>query len=222
MKHRFRRFRILIVFLCLSAYGRSQGFLVTADKPFQVDRVLDTGIIGRLNREGAPEMLSAKELEYLYWVNLMRQDPREFHLRYVVPFLQQFPEAVSDESRSLAPDMRGLPTLPLLSPSRDLYRASASHAGFLSRTGRISHSGEGGKDFRTRMAEAGVTSCAGEVIFEGKDDMLVALILLLIDHRVPGLGHRKSLLNPEFTRTGVAVHYSRDGRSVMVQDLSCK
>jgi uncharacterized protein YkwD len=167
-------------------------------------------------------MLSAKEFEYLYWVNLMRQNPPDFHQRYVVPFLQQFPEAVSEESRSLTPAMRSLSTLPLLSPSRGLYVVSSIHAGFLARTGRISHSGEGGKDFGARMAEAGVTSCAGEVIFEGKDDMLVALILLLIDHRVPGLGHRKSLLNPEFTRTGVAVHYSRDGRAVMVQDLSCK
>jgi hypothetical protein len=61
----------------------------------------------------------------------------------------------------------------------------------------------------------------GEVIFDGKDDMLVAVILLLIDHLVPGVGHRKALLNPAFTRTGAAVRFSREGRAVMVQDLSC-
>lgn len=199
-----------------------QGHVVTADKPFEVSRTLDTSILNPLIRAGVREYSTELELSYLYWVNRMRRNPAAFHKQYVQAYLKQFPEAVSEESRSLESDMQALTTLPPLVPVRSLYVASSIHAAFLARTGRLSHDGEGGKAFASRMEEAGVRSCAGEVIFDGKDDMLVGVILLLIDHRVPGVGHRKALLNPAFTRTGAAVRFSREGRAVMVQDLSCQ
>lgn len=207
---------------CLIAvHTRGQGHVVTADKAFEINRTVDTSISNMLGRYGVKEYASELEATYLYWVNLMRRNPSAFHKQYIQPYLKQFPEAISEESRSLEVEMSGLSALPPLVPARSLYIASSVHAAFLARTGRLSHDGEGGKAFGTRMEEAGVRSCAGEVIFDGKDDMLVAVILLLIDHRVPGVGHRKALLNPAFTRTGAAVGFSREGRAVMVQDLSC-
>ena len=195
--------------------------MITADKPFEANRLTDTSILNPLVRAGVKEYSTDLELSYLYWVNRMRRNPVAFHKDYVQPYLRQFPEAVSEESRSLEIEMTAITSLPPLVPVRSLHIASSIHAAFLARTGRLSHDGEGGKGFATRMEEAGVRSCAGEVIFDGKDDMLVAVILLLIDHRVPGVGHRKALLNPTFTRTGAAVRFSREGRAVMVQDLSC-
>jgi len=47
------------------------------------------------------------------------------------------------------------------------------------------------------------------------------LILLLIDHRVPGTGHRKALLDASFTKTGIGVSMSNDQRAIFVQILSC-
>lgn len=212
----------LIGICCLLAnVTLGQGHVVTADKPFEVSRTPDTSILNPLIRSGVREYSTELELSYLYWVNLMRRSPAAFHKQYVQAYLKQFPEAVSEESRSLESDMQALTSLPPLVPVRSLYVPSSIHAAFLARTGRLSHDGEGGKGFASRMEEAGVRSCAGEVIFDGKDDMLVGVILLLIDHRVPGVGHRKALLNPAFTRTGAAVRFSREGRAVMVQDLSC-
>jgi hypothetical protein len=214
---------VFILGLCcvLAVHTRGQGHVVTADKPFEISRTVDTSISNMLVRSGIKEYSNEQEATYLYWVNLMRRSPSAFHRQYVQPYLKQFPEAISDESRSLELDMLGLSALPPLVPVRSLYLPASLHAAFLARTGRLSHDGEGGKGFPTRMEEAGVRTCAGEVIFDGKDDMLVAVILLLIDHRVPGVGHRKALLNPAFTRTGAAVRFSREGRAVMVQDLSC-
>lgn len=213
---------VILGFCCLLAgLAKGQGHVITADKPFEINRTVDTSIISALTRAGAREYSSEQEMSYLYWVNIMRRNPPTFHKQFVQPYLKQFPEAICDESRSLEVEMLGLSALPPLVPARSLYIASSLHAAFLARTGRLSHDGEGGKGFPTRMEEAGVRTCAGEVIFDGKDDMLVAVILLLIDHRVPGVGHRKALLNPAFTRTGVAVRFTREGRAVMVQDLSC-
>lgn len=218
MKHSF----VVLGFCCLlGSLAKGQGHVITADKPFEINRTADTSVMNPLIRAGARGYSGEQEMSYLYWVNVMRRNPPAFHKQYIQPYLKQFPEAVCDESRSLEVEMLGLSPLPPLVPVRSLYLASSLHAAFLARTGRLSHDGEGGKGFPTRMEEAGVRSCAGEVIFDGKDDMLVAVILLLIDHRVPGVGHRKALLNPAFTRTGVAVRFSREGRAVMVQDLSC-
>ena len=205
----------------MGSLARAQGHVITEDKPFEINRITDTSVLNPLVRSGVREYSTELELTYLYWVNRMRKDPAAFHKQFVQAYLKQFPEAVSEESRSLEADMRALGPLPSLAPVRSLYVASSIHAAFLARTGRLSHDGEGGKGFASRMEEAGVRTCAGEVIFDGKDDMLVGLILLLIDHRVPGVGHRKALLNPAFTRTGAAVKFSRSGRAVMVQDLSC-
>jgi hypothetical protein len=214
---------VILLWLCclLSGLAYGQGHIITADRSFEINRAMDTGIVNVLVRAGAKEYSSVLELTYLYWVNVMRRNPSLFQRQYVQAYLKQFPEAISEESRSLEVEMSTLQALPPLVPIRSLYIASSLHAAFLARTGRLSHDGEGGKGFPTRMEEAGVRSCAGEVIFDGKDDMLVAVILLLIDHRVPGVGHRKALLNPAFTRTGAAVRFSREGRAVMVQDLSC-
>ena len=209
------------VFCLMGTLARAQGHVITEDKPFEVNRTMDTSVLNPLVRSGVREYSTELELTYLYWVNRMRKNPAAFHKQYVQAYLKQFPEAVSEESKSLEADMQALGPLPPLTPVRSLYVASSIHAAFVARTGRLSHDGEGGKGFATRMEEAGVRTCAGEVIFDGKDDMLVGLILLLIDHRVPGVGHRKALLNPAFTRTGAAVKFSRSGRAVMVQDLSC-
>jgi hypothetical protein len=202
--------------------GMSQGYIVTEDKPFEIGRDKDSSILQPFSRLTAYGGLSDLEKEYLYWVNRMRSNPRQFYREYVDPFIKQFPEAASEESRSLADDMKDLKQLPMVLPASTINLAAASHASFLAAAGRISHMGKGGMDFAARMKEIGVENCGGEVIFDGKDDVLIGLILLLIDHRVPGQGHRKALLNPEFTRTGIAIRFTKENRTVLVQDFSCK
>ena len=167
------------------------------------------------------ESLSGLEKEYAYWVNRMRQNPGKFGTEYIKPFLSQFPEAVSEESRSLMKEIAILPSLQILYPVSNINIAAANHAEYLATIGRISHDGRNGSTFQTRMKDAGVKICAGEVIFDGKEDILMGLILLLIDHGVPGLGHRKALLNPDFGQTGIAIRYTREKRAILVQDLAC-
>lgn len=217
MKHAF-----LTLTLSLTAFvTRSQGFLLTEDRLFIAERGKDSSVLGPISRSGNWKPLNFSEKEYLYWVNVMRVNPPRFYTRYVEAFLAQFPEARSEESETLGPHMIDLDSLPLLFPTKNLCNAAASHAAYLASRGEISHTGQGGRSFAWRMEEAGVKECAGEVIFQGKDDALVALILLLIDHGVPGVGHRKALLQASFTKTGVGVRIGIDQRAIFVQDLSC-
>lgn len=217
MKH-----TILGIFILLSVQSFSQGTVVLIDKPFLAQRGADTSILNALQREPSYNSLGKSGQELLYWVNLMRKNPVLFKDLYILPFLEQFPEAYSKESKTLLTQISGISALPQLSLSPLLTGTSQDHASYLAGKRVISHTGRGGKGFARRMAEAGVTKCAGENIFDGQDDALVVLILLLIDTGVPGAGHREALLNPEFNTTGIGVSPMDGKRMVFVQQFGCR
>jgi Cysteine-rich secretory protein family len=213
---------LFALLLLISVQGLAQGSVVMLDRPFQVDRKSDSGVLGRLERQTGYAQVHPRGKEVIYWINVLRKDPPAFHERYVRPFLQQFPEAGSPEAKSLARDLASIATLPELEISRVLVPAAQDHASFLAQKGTISHTGRAGKSFQKRMAEVGVEICAGENLFDGQDDALMSLILLLVDKGVPGTGHRLALLNPQFREIGVGISYMEKGRVVVVQQFSCK
>ena len=211
----------LCISLLLSINVFSQGTVVLNDKPFEAQRKPDTAVYNNLRRQPLFNSLDKSERELLYWVNLMRKDPMAFKSNYVLPFLDQFPEAQSSESKSLIRRLSSLPALSQLTLSPVLVGTAGDHANYLADKKVISHTGRGGKGFGARMAEAGVTGCGGENIFDGQDDGLMVLVLLLIDTGVPGTGHREALLNPEFTTTGIGVARMDSRRVVFVQQFGC-
>ena len=199
----------------------SQGTVVLNDKPFEAQRKKDTSVFNRLATQPLFNALDKSEKELLYWVNLMRKDPVAFKNNYVLPFLDQFPEAQSPESRSLIRRMSALSALSQLVLSPVLIGTAGDHANYLADKKIISHTGRGGKGFGARMSEAGVMGCGGENIFDGQDDGLMVLILLLIDTGVPGTGHREALLNAQFSTTGIGVARMDNRRVVFVQKFGC-
>lgn len=156
-----------------------------------------------------------------YWVNLLRRDPPSFWRSQVEPFLETFPEARSASSSSLQRDLLLSGALAPLRVSTRLSGTAKEHSMFLAQKQSLSHIGKNGKDFAARMKAAGITGCAGENIFDGENNPLVALILLLIDEGVPSMGHRKALLEPSFRTMGVGISF-RDQRSYMVQQFGCE
>jgi hypothetical protein len=212
---------MLFIFLLAAVDTLSQGTVVLNDKRFQAQRNVDTAVYNSLTSQALFNTLDKSEKELLYWVNLMRKDPMAFKNNYVLPFLEQFPEAQSPESKSLVKRMSVLPALSQLAISPVLVGTAGDHANYLADKKTISHTGRGGKGFGARMMDAGVSGCAGENIFDGQDDGLMVLILLLIDTGVPGTGHREALLNPQFTSTGIGVARMDNRRVVFVQQFGC-
>lgn len=213
---------LLVVSLFLSAVVIGQGTVLLMDKPFEAQRKADTSIYNRLVKDPQFKALNRSGRELLYWVNLMRKSPATFRENYILPFLEQFPEAHSAESKTLLRRMAGISSLPQLELSSKLVVTSIDHADYLAARKMISHTGRGGKGFQARMNEAGIVDCAGENIFDGQDDALMVLILLLIDTGVPGTGHREALLNPEFKTTGIGVSAMDSRRMVFVQQFGCR
>ena len=87
-----------------------------------------------------------------------------------------------------------------------LERAALQQAGYMAQRGRMSHTTGWGKDFRSRVRDNGISGVAGENIAEGRFDLDK-----LFDIWMHSPGHRRNMLDPDFSRFGLA--YVRDGRN---------
>lgn len=202
---------------------RGQGTVVLEEKEFVVNRTRDASLVRFLSGFPALSSLDSMELDSFYWINLLRKDPPAFSKAYVAPFVEQFSSLDAGYVRSLQQTLAETSPLPLLAPASVVQGEAERHARDLARKiGKLSHASSDGRSFAQRMAQAGIKGCGGENVFEGEEDALVALLLLLIDSGVPSLGHRNALLNPAFNIMGVGAEPSREGKVFLVQLFSCQ
>ena len=211
----------LLLLICSSVFG--QGSIAMQDKPFAYSRQKDRSIDSFLQRQPHYHTLDSNQKEMFYWVNLFRKDPRRFKEVQLAAFLRQYPETRNSSANSLIRDLSVQKPLPLLSPDSLLNSLAVFHClDMASNIGGLSHASSKGKSFETRMTEAGIQRCAAENLLYGGRDVLKGLILLLIDHGVPGYGHRKTLLDATYTKMGVGILTPTDHTGTyMTQLFSC-
>ncbi|HUX83632.1 MAG TPA: CAP domain-containing protein [Chitinophagaceae bacterium] len=167
--------------------------------------------------------LSPEETQVLQYTNELRANPRQFFRKYVLDYSKSDPRIDPSYIRSLKSDLSHLDSLPLFAPTRGLEQVARFMSRDLARSGgrRLSHVSSGGLTFEARMSRV-QTSCAGENLYSGTNRTALQMVLdLLIDWRVPDLGHRKNLLNPNFDRIGISISpWGKDG-AVLATDFSC-
>lgn len=215
---------LVIIFLLLlgslSFSAHAQGSIVLKDKDFSYTIPKDTSIWNQLNASALFKSLDSITQDFYYWVNLFRKNPSRFYQKEVMAFLRQFPEANTIEARSLETDLSHAKQLPFLLPDEGLLKMSKTHSIDLAgRGGIISHVSADGKDFQKRFIAAGFYRRGAENIFYGSPDALEALIILLLDHRVPDKGHRINLLDPHFNLMGASFSPVSPGKVVVVQEF---
>ena len=204
--------------------GHSQAQVTIPDKPFSISVEKISSIKEPLCSDAHYMSWTELERDFFYWVNHLRSNPSLFAQQIVIKYLQQFQEMESSSSRDLLRELNSLEPLPLLIPDAKLSSAAKTHGMDLVKTGRsLSHTGSKGRDFTSRMRAIGNLKCASENLYEGRAVALEALIILLIDHGVPGFGHRKAILKPYFSRMGCSVVQRPDqGPFIFVQIFSCQ
>ena len=87
-----------------------------------------------------------------------------------------------------------------------LERAALQQAGYMARAGRMAHTTGRGKDFASRMRDNGVEGAAAENVAVGRMDMGK-----LFDMWMNSTGHRRNMLDPRFSRFGLAYVRAGDG-----------
>jgi hypothetical protein len=213
----------LVLSSILPAFG--QGSFLMTDKPFVHRPAEDSVLRLSLEKSNAYLKLRQEEREFFFWVNVLRKNPSAFSRNYLLPFMAQFPELYGQDSKSLEEDLNNSNALEAFQPDATLNRTARSHATDLAEHQKpLSHYSTRGESFAVRMEMAGIRTCAGENLYDGRNEPLKALLMLLIDHGLPGHGHRKALLRPDFRKMGVAVvpRPEQAGMTVLVQDFACQ
>jgi uncharacterized protein YkwD len=67
----------------------------------------------------------------------------------------------------------------------------------------------------------GIKYCAAENISLSSQSILLSTVLLYLDIGLPGLGHRKALLDPNLKEIGVGSALYPTGQYFLVQDFAC-
>jgi len=213
----------LLYLVLLPLFGSSQiSTIWLKDKTVPVPKTVDSTILHWNAQEPGYSKLSEPVKQWFYWTNYARKNPRQFWDSAVAPIIKAFPELSGKYSASLKEELFKGETLPLFSLNPILIRTAQSHATDIAiSNNKPSHSSSNGDDFAFRMKKAGIIHCAAENISLGNHSILLSLVLLFLDIDLPALGHRKNLLNPNFSDLGIGVSVLKDGSLFSVQDFSC-
>jgi uncharacterized protein YkwD len=92
-------------------------------------------------------------------------------------------------------------------PDPALEKAAMQQARYMAETGRMAHTTGRGRDFSTRMRQNGVEGPAAENIAHGR--MEVAKVFQMWVDSPP---HRRNMLDPRFSRYGLASAADAEGR----------
>ena len=214
----------LLLLLFLLPFGVvAQSQFSLQDKRFTPSLSIDQDLMEYVSEQIKGKGLTDEEKRFFYWSNFLRQYPKRFNQEIIDAFLKEFPEAKGKEAESLRKELLSLSALSKYKFSDLLADLSLERANDLSEnSSQISHNDSKGRSFAQRMKLGGVTKCAAENIYTGKNDGLLALIMLLLDIGLESAGHRKNILNPSFTNMGLSIRPHQTGQSIiLVQIFGC-
>jgi len=94
-----------------------------------------------------------------------------------------------------------------MSPDPRLERAAVRQAAYMAQSRRMEHTTGRGRDFASRMKQDGIAAPAAENLAHGRMDMD-----RLFSMWTNSPGHRRNMLDPRFTRYGLAHAAAADGQ----------
>jgi len=172
-----------------------------------------------LNTAANAGYLSPIEKEIIYEINLFRSNPSGYAEKYIAPLAESYkgkllnypndkPIMTNEGVKALNECIRELKKanpVSVVYPSQGLSKAAKDHVKDQSVTGKTGHNGSDRSNSKTRIERYGTwkTRIAENIAYGGISARQV-VIYLLVDDGVPGRGHRKNLLHPDFQTVGVA------------------
>ena len=133
-------------------------------------------------------------------VNYVRQEPQKFLDEIAQPYIKENELEKSSYSKSLVRTLKSATPLPPLNENLHLSKMALDYSIEAGKRGWTDHVRTDAR-FKKYAPEFDLT---GENLQFGSEDALSMVMDLLIDQDVRSLGHRKNILDPEFTEVGVA------------------
>lgn len=196
----------------------------------------DTGWeISALNTAAGASYLSPLEKDLILEINKLRSDPARYAEEFIAPLAKHYDRRLlyypGDKGlltkegvkalQECVRDMKKHSPMPLVYPSPGLTRAARDHVSDQSRSGKTGHLGSDRSTMRSRIERYGEwkVRIAENIAYGGKSARQI-VIYLLIDDGIPGRGHRKNFLNPEFKMIGVATGSHPEFKRMSVMDFA--
>jgi uncharacterized protein YkwD len=171
--------------------------------------------LARANTAKDVTYLTENEKQVIYYTNLARINPKLFSETYAQRYIDSTGEA-DTYTRSLMATLRKQSPLAALKPDALLSAAAAAHAEASGKKGITGHAGD---DKRSKQANEAGYKYWGENCCYGDESALENVMQLLIDQDIANLGHRKNMLNENYTHLGTAVRVHKKYEWNCVQDF---
>lgn len=104
-------------------------------------------------------------------------------------------------------ELRSSAGLTAMTPDNRLEQAAISQAAYMAAAGKMAHTTGLGRDFTARMRRAGVEALAAENLAHGRMEPKQLFSMWMASQ-----GHRVNILNPRFSRYGLAYAIADDGQ----------
>lgn len=174
--------------------------------------------IAALDTARKVDYLSEIEKDVILEMNKARSNPKKYAALYLAPFAKAFRsdgtyvkkggivmmtrEGVAAVNECIK-EMSAKKPVEILKPAKGLSLAAQGHATSQAEAGQIGHIGTDGSSPFTRIEKYADCRTAGENISYGAKNGREIVVQLLVDDGVADRGHRKNILHPAYTRTGV-------------------
>lgn len=150
--------------------------------------------------------LSAEEKEVIYYINVVRTQPKLFAQYYLKNYLDTAPIKQTVYLNSLINELNSMQAVEILEPQFDLFEVAKKHATEMGLQGKTGHTSLSGESYESRASDLSERyEKAMENCQYGYSDGLSIVIDLLIDEDIPDVSHRKSLLHKEVKYIGAAI-----------------
>ncbi len=213
---------LVALLLSLPIFSFSQLSTVELEEKHVPEPSLDEVVNNWDKSQPGYDKLPEQAKQFLYWTNYARNNPKKFWDSAIVPVLAIFPSLNKSEAQSLKAELLWTGRLPMFTLNPVLIGTAQSHASDIGlKKAPLGHSSTNGTDFGTRMKKARIRFCASENISLSSQSILLATILLYLDIGLPGLGHRKALLDSGLREIGVGSSLYGVDQYFLVQDLAC-
>lgn len=169
--------------------------------------------IAKLDTARNVDYLSTIEKDVILEMNKARSNPTLYAELYITPRTKKFDGKIYNDSivtnegitvvNECISYMKKSKPLSILNPEKGLSLAAQYHSSTQGETNQTGHTGVDGSDPFSRIKKYGTFKTAGENIDYGANSGRDIVVQLLIDDGVSSRGHRKNIMNKDFSSTGV-------------------
>lgn len=185
----FRPFSLVALLLTLFSFAKEKTYPFDQWTQAELDRA---------NTAKDVSYLDETEQRVIFYTNLARINPKLFGETYAAKWVDSLGNKTAN-GKSLVAELKRTAPLGELYPDSVLSKDAQEHADVSGKKGKTGHSGD---DKRYAHVKDRFPTW-GENCSYGFKEPLAIVMQLLIDDKVPGLGHRKNCLDKRFTHIGV-------------------